>query len=257
MTGKPKYTSDRREPPESSWSGSDWSKGASSGVDIANDKLIPTDVNLSGQIGGDFATSFEGTPTGSLPNGWILADHGSRGRPHVDDARASDGSRSMKNLNRNTGSPSHSHIATALYSPTGDHAFAFDYYIAGKNNNGSADSFAFSNTEEAYSDSNNLRVHDTRTSWSLNTVQNGRNITVRDGTGDGRSNNVKLRSAIFDEWVSVSLEVEYSQNRYYVTLNETKYGPFGFLYDGSAADFPVFHSWTDNYTGWFDNIRPL
>lgn len=82
-------------------------------------------------------------------------------------------------------------------------------------------------------------------------------ITAYDGNGDGGGEPVNLRSAIFNRWVTLRVEVEYSQNRYSVSIDGVQHGPFGFQYDGSAADFPVYANTVDNYTGWMDNFRPV
>lgn len=257
MDNTPRYTSDRRTRGDSSWSGDDWSAGSASNVDIVDGGLVPVVTNLSGDVGDQFPTSFETDSVGSVPDGWTNAIHGSRGGAAVDDARASDGSQALKNRDPNTGAPSHSHISTAYYSPTGDHAFAFDYYVDGnKNNGGTADSFIFENVNQVYANSDSRSHPEHRASWRINPVSNGSGITAYDGDGAGGIDSVYLESAIFNRWVTLRIEVEYSQNRYFVSIDGTQYGPFGFQYDGTSADFPVFGNSVDNYTGWMDNFRP-
>ncbi|CDK38026.1 hypothetical protein [Halorubrum sp. AJ67] len=254
MDDTPLFTSDRRTRDDSSWSGGDWEAGSASNVDIVDGGLVPVVTNLSGEIGDQFATSFETASVGSIPDGWTNAIHGSNGGAGVDDGRAADGSRSLKNRDPNTGSPSHSHISTAAYSPTGDHAFEFDYYVHGnKNNSGSADSFSFTNLNQVYDATSHNGI---QRGFSVNAVNNGSWIAAYDGDGDGGGNNVNLEPAIFDRWVTLRFVVEYSQNRYSVFIDGEQYGPFGFQYNGTSADFPVFANSVDNYTGWIDNFRP-
>lgn len=254
MDDAPLFTSDRRTRDTSSWSGDDWEAGNASNVGIVDGGLVPIETNLSGEIGDQFATSFETASLGSIPDGWTNAIHGSRGGAGVDDGRASAGSRSLKNRDPNTGSPSHSHISTASYSPTGDHAFEFDYYVHGnKNNGGSADSFSFNNLNEVYDSRSHSGL---RRSFGVNAVNNGSWISASDGNGDGTGGVVNLEPSIFDRWVTLRVDVEYSQNRYFISIDGEQYGPFGFYHDGTAADFPVFANNVDNYTGWMDNFRP-
>jgi len=67
---------------------------------------------------------------------------------------------------------------------------------------------------------------------------------------------VNLEPAIFDRWVTLRFVVEYSQNRYSIFIDGEQYGPFGFQYNGTSADYPVFANSVDNYTGWVDIFRP-
>lgn len=255
MSEPPSFTSDRRGRNESSWSGSDWSAGTASGVYVRDGSLVPFVADPSGTVGDQFPTSFETTSLGSVPDGWSNAIHGSRGGAAVDDTRVSNGSRALRNENLNTGSPSHSHVGTASYAPTGDHSFAFDYYVSErKNNHGSADVFTFHNLNQVYPD----RGHnDVLSSWNINVVSSGYRITAFNGDGSGGGSNVDLQSAIFDRWVTLQLDVEYSKQRYFVYIDGTQYGPFGFREAGTGADFPVFANTVDNFTGWMDNFRPV
>lgn len=198
---------------------------------------------------------FEDDAAGTVPDGWSNTIHGSNGEFQASNTRSTDGSISGRNRDPNTGSPSHSHAQTSRYAPVDDHTISFDYYVDGnKNNSGSADAFYFSNQNRLYKDGDENHSNNYEFSWRLETIQNGSSIDAFDGNGDGTSSSVTLESAKFDQWVSVSIEVEYSNNRWFVDIDNNSYGPFGFINNGRGIDFPFFHNHIDNYTGWFDNI---
>lgn len=252
MTEHPQFTTERRQAAreQMGWGGSGepWSDAIAESTEIVVGESV--DVLPDGAPSG-IVTSFENESVGEVPSGWVQVDHGSNGGAQVDDTWASDGDKSIRNTNFNTGSPSHSHIETGDYAPTGDHVLTFDYYLDGnKNNSGVADVFSFSNLSQHTGDRG-----DAKASYQINIVNNGSGITAFDGDGSGDGNVVGLEPAKFDQPVTLSIIVEYSNNRYFVEIDGSRYGPFGFRYDGSAADFPVFHSMTDNWTGWFDNLR--
>lgn len=193
-------------------------------------------------------TDFENTDIGSLPENWSSTIHGSNGGPSVNDTRASSKNKSLINYDPNTGSPSHSHVYTDSYSPQGNHSITLDYYVDGnKNNGGTADGFEFSNISDPVGSNN----HSYNETYSINCVNNGSYITVADGV----EGSINLEPAKYNQWVKLYIEVDYEKNQYFVEIDDYRYGPFNFVDEGSAADYPIFHHRTDNYTGWIDNIR--
>ncbi|GAB3669567.1 fibronectin type III domain-containing protein [Halopiger thermotolerans] len=189
--------------------------------------------------------SFDEHGDGVVPSDWSVNRDNSNGECQTDTARSYDGSTSFKIENTNTGSPSHVHAYTSAYSPSGDHRITFHAYVGSKNNSG-VDSIEFKNTASA--------PNGAEFSWNIDLVQDGSNIHAVDGDGSGNGVQVPIASCPTDTWIEITVEVHYSRNEYYVEYNGTTYGPFHFMYNGSASHFDHFESRVDNYTAWFDAI---
>lgn len=183
-----------------------------------------------------------------LPSDWNRDGDGTTGSAETDTGRSYNGSTSFIVDQPNSGSPSHWHVWSSSYSPTDDHTIEFYAYNGGYNGAGSAENEQFKNSDAGGNSS-------TASAWRINLVNDdGRSITAYDGNGDGTGTNVNLRNDIENSWIHILIDVEYTNNRYYVEINSTRYGPFGFHTNGSAVDFPVFNVQVDNYTLWFDEI---
>lgn len=127
-----------------------------------------TIVDSSTSLSEQFLTNFENTKIGSLPSGWDKdIDGNTNSDSNVVNSRSSGGDKSIKVFNLDTGAPSHVHLFTDSYAPTGDHSYKFDYYVDG-NNGGSADAVLLSNVDNRGGGKNR--------SYAINFVSNGSNI---------------------------------------------------------------------------------
>lgn len=199
-----------------------------------------TIVDSSTPLSEEFLTDFENTNIGSLPSGWDKdIDGNTNSDTNVVNSRSSNGDRSVKVFNLDTGAPSHVHLFTDSYAPTGDHSYKFDYYVDGnKNNGGTADTALLSNLDSRGSNRNRA--------YAINFVSNGSKI---------RANGNNLRSSIYDRWVTVGINVVYSDNKVEFTIDDTSYGPYSLINNGNPKDYPIVDFRVDNYDVWLDNFR--
>lgn len=215
-------------------------KGRAHYIDVnGNERTVPV-TEL-------FVDNFEDDSDGSVPDGWARSSDGSNGEVAADTTRASSGSTSVRSYQPNTGGPSHWEFWQPDFNPKSDYTLTFDYYIDSKQNSGSADRFDIKNTDVG--DEYNAE------SFRVEFIRGGSYISVYDGDGSGGGSWTNLQSAVTGRWVSVTIEVDYSANQYYVEIDGTRYGPFNFVDNGSPSDFPVLMHSNDNWLGWLDDFE--